>query len=433
MKQTNDINDLTVEDCVELVASISNFKFSTNPELHDLHSFTLHEDNHRIMFSIAKQVFRGTALTHKQHELVKKLLVEYYAEQFAKHNIAIKDHLDNLRLPIRKLDSSHWVELEEVSRDGNTETMIVIRFPFNKKVISRLEELKNGNDKNYFYEKHKHFFPLTEKYIWKLVNIAMRFEQKFDIDESVMSVYNELTTMDKNSFNYIPGIKDNKFINYIQHGIDCATADLGLPTESNLYQYYDRKDYYGLEYFDQEQVQHSLRANNCSSLTTLIVERKTTEVCINDITWPVTEFGQTLYELDRFPLLVVLDETSCMTQLNRFHSVLSNYIPSSQMSVMFRLENEKFEYAREFNQFIHTKGLNNYVDKNTKVVYISNNKVPKPLYKSDWYPIASLVLTRQAMRNPELYINGIDLVMYYDQGSTVSGYNLKWQDRVENI
>jgi hypothetical protein len=100
---------------------------------------------------------------------------------------------------------------------------------------------------------------------------------------------------------------------------------------------------------------------------------------------------------------------------------------------MFRLENEKFEYAREFNQFIHTKGLNNYVDKNTKVVYISNNKVPKPLYKSDWYPIASLVLTRQAMRNPELYINGIDLVMYYDQGSTVSGYNLKWQDRVENI
>ena len=101
-KEPIDINDLTVEDCLELVAGISNFKFSRNKELADLHSFTLHEDNHKIMFSIAKQCFRGTALTPKQHELVKKLLVEYYTPQFTKHNIELKNHLDKLRTPLRK-------------------------------------------------------------------------------------------------------------------------------------------------------------------------------------------------------------------------------------------------------------------------------------------------------------------------------------------
>ena len=34
-KEPIDINDLTVEDCLELVAGISNFKFSRNKELAD--------------------------------------------------------------------------------------------------------------------------------------------------------------------------------------------------------------------------------------------------------------------------------------------------------------------------------------------------------------------------------------------------------------
>ena len=33
-------------------------------------------------------------------------------------------------------------------------------------------------------------------------------------------------------------------------------------------------------------------------------------------------------------------------------------------------------------QFVRDKVLNNYVDKNTKVVYINNNKVQT--YRSDW-------------------------------------------------
>ena len=64
-------DNLTVEDCLELVAGISQLKFSEDPTLNKLQDFNLHEDNHKIMFSIAKQVFKGTALTKRQYDLVQ--------------------------------------------------------------------------------------------------------------------------------------------------------------------------------------------------------------------------------------------------------------------------------------------------------------------------------------------------------------------------
>ena len=53
------------------VWGISNLKWSGVAKLQDLHSFKLHPQL-RIMFSIAKQVFRGTALTQKQIRTCKK-------------------------------------------------------------------------------------------------------------------------------------------------------------------------------------------------------------------------------------------------------------------------------------------------------------------------------------------------------------------------
>ena len=118
---------LTIEDCLELVAGISQLKFHENPDLNKLQNFKLHEDNHKIMFSIAKQVFKGTALTERQYTLVQKLLVEYYTKQFTAHEIDLKDCLKRLRHPLRKINDEHWIKL----REYKTMQMLVIRFPFN--------------------------------------------------------------------------------------------------------------------------------------------------------------------------------------------------------------------------------------------------------------------------------------------------------------
>ena len=123
---------LNTEDCLEIVAGISELKYSSVKELSKIQNFTLHEDNANIMFSIAKQVFRGTALTAKQYALVKKLLVEYYTDQFDAHEIDLKEAVEKLRFPLREIDSSHWIKFVEYKG----ENMIAIRFPFNKKAVS---------------------------------------------------------------------------------------------------------------------------------------------------------------------------------------------------------------------------------------------------------------------------------------------------------
>ena len=52
------------------------------------------------------------------------------------------------------------------------------------------------------------------------------------------------------------------------------------------------------------------------------------------------------------------------------------------MSVLFRLEDK----LNPFNKYIWKNKLNNPVAKNTKIVYISSNKLPKPLLKADFIP-----------------------------------------------
>ena len=104
---------------------------------------------------ITKNFESVTALTFKQYQLVKKLLLEYYVDQFTDHGIDLKEAVEKLRQPLRKIDSSHWIKFTTVKdRYGQDNNTVAIRFPFNKKVIKYIEELKNNSDKEYHYEKH---------------------------------------------------------------------------------------------------------------------------------------------------------------------------------------------------------------------------------------------------------------------------------------
>jgi len=84
--------------------------------------------------------------------------------------------------------------------------------------------------------------------------------------------------------------------------------------------------------------------------------------------------------------------------------------------VLFRIENDKkTEY--NLNNFIKDNNLNNWLDKSTKVVYISKNKLPKLLLRSDWQPMAVLGLSSLRSNNSvQTYtLDATDLVVFYDE------------------
>lgn len=431
MKKVSKIKDLTCEDILELVAGISQLRWSDSSQFQNLHSFTLHPDNHRLMFSIAKQVFRGVALTEKQHKLVRTLLVEYYQDQFTKHSINLKDHIDQLRFEYRKINSDHWIKIQKVKhpKSRQEEQMLVIRFPFNKKVIDRINELKNESDKEYFYDKHKHYFPVNEKYVYKLVTIARRFREKFEIDNEVMSIYNKLEEFTDHREKYVPGIYNNEIKNLPDRAIENIKQDLGEPSDENLYKFYDRRKMYGLVDFDQGIVSDNFR--HLSVLTKKIIDRSTTWVSIHPDNYPLEMLIDSLIELDRFPLLVVLDERDdSLDKLSQLHNRLKLIIPTEQMSVMFRLDSGE-EGPNEFNQFVKSAALNNYVDKNTKVVYISINKMSKPLFNSGWDPVAVFYYSKRSIKgNVYNWLEGKDLYLQYTEGLMP---NFLGRERIDHI
>jgi hypothetical protein len=111
----------------------------------------------------------------------------------------------------------------------------------------------------------------------------------------------------------------------------------------------------------------------------------------------------------------VLNEKTCYDELVQYYNAFNGIIPSESCSVMFRLDNS--DDGINFNQFVRTHNLNNTVDKSTKIVYISNSKLPKPLVKNDWMPTAAISRhSGYAGRGSkvETFIDSLDLVMYYE-------------------
>ena len=81
----------TVEDCLEILAG---FRKESD-------KFSLMKEDYTIMHSIAKQVFKGTALTDRQLALMQKKLPAY-KDQFDNADITLE--LVKLRKPLRSIN-----------------------------------------------------------------------------------------------------------------------------------------------------------------------------------------------------------------------------------------------------------------------------------------------------------------------------------------
>jgi hypothetical protein len=111
-------------------------------------------------------------------------------------------------------------------------------------------------------------------------------------------------------------------------------------------------------------------------------------------------------------MLVILTPDTAHDTLFEIHNVLKNIIPSEEMAVLFRKDGTDL-----FNEYVKTQKLNNKVDINTKVVYISSIKLPKPLLQSDWHASCSLSFDSSKLTYNHVsgYVDTFDLRITYDE------------------
>jgi len=386
----------TIEDCLEILVGLKlDYKFDLN----------LNDRN--ILSSIGRQVFRKIPLTDRQFKLVSTKILSY-KDNFDKAGIVNFDEaINNLRMPLREIDRSKYITIvDSVKSYAQAEgrdtykadwKWIKIRFPFSKKDIVKIEEIVNNHRKEYEHQRgsHEHYFRLTENTAFSIVE---KFKDKsFVIDKEIVEIYDNVFEIKQNVEKHIPCIKEGVLYNVNQNTIKTINEQT-----DNLTQVIDRHRRFGIENFNQ---------SPSGSLKDTIAYRTDMSIHVQPSSNTIDELILSMYELNRFPLIVLLDESNAENQLHQFYNSVKNLISNDEQSILFRQEGQT-----EFNKFIKTKKLNNWVDRNTKIVYASTNKLPKVLLTADWSPIASISYNSGMNRQLSTFVSDrCDLVIYYDE------------------
>jgi hypothetical protein len=383
-----------------------------------------------IMYSIARQVFRGKSFTDRQLDVVC-LKLNYYSDQFTDLGYTNLQNILNMkvtRTPLRNVDRSQWIKIVDEpkrntpmftsqmgSRRKNKKdnepaknSHIAIRFPFSKRMIQIIESLAYKHKIGYYHEKgtHIHYFKLSENSVYDVVET---FKNKdYNIDQELLAYAEQVKQIKQNPEAYVPGVYNFELKNTSESLNKSVTKHLGELSIHNIHLYKDRSLLYGLDHFDEI---HDY-VNKTSVLTQRIINRTEPSVFISKNEWSLDAVISSLTELKRFPLLIVIPESNPLDFLSYTYQSIKGFVHKDKISTMFRLDNKT---GGDFNDYIKANNLNNSLAKDTEVVYISSSKkFPKPLFESDWQPESVLLL--ESIRNPRLdpYFTR-DLVVHYDE------------------
>jgi hypothetical protein len=377
---------LNLEDCLEHLAGLRESPVK----------FTIEQTDFTIMNSIARQCFKGMALTDRQSALMHGKL-QTYRDQFMNLDWDFDYAVNQLRQPLRSIDRSKYIKFQD-----NT---IVVRFPFNKTDICYIHEFA-GTAEGYHHEKgtHIHYFEYNERNVLNLLN---RFTKKdFVIDDELLEIYNKIKVINDNPQQYLSGINDN--YNLININPKLATTiqkEVGEASAESFTKLYDRRFRYGFNYVtDFGKARNELEHQIASRTDAMYHSKPSTESADSILS--------ALWNLDRFPLLVILDNDLAEEQLYMFANYYRDILDTKEQSVLFRLE----EKDSGFNQLVKDRKLNNWVDKDTKVVYISKSKLPKLLVKNEWKPSATFSFTSSLDRYLNNYVSfNCDLIVYREE------------------
>jgi hypothetical protein len=374
-----------LEDCLEHLAGLHKSSVT----------FTIKKADYTIMNSIARQCFKGVALTDRQFDVMKEKLVAY-KHQFIEAGIDdFENAITQTRLPLRTIDRSKYIKVQDDT--------IVIRFPFRKVDITSIQQISSTAE-GYYHKKgtHLHEFAYNEV---NVLNLLDRFSAKeYKIDDELLEIYAKIKTIQEAPHEYLSGIIDHHKLININSKLDLIIKnELGSLSNDTLSQFIDRRFRYGFNYVE---------LTTSTTLAHKIASRKEVMYQSKPSLESIGEVINALWELNRFPLLVVLDKNNAEEQLYEFANYYRDILQPSDQSVLFRLEDPE----AGFNQLVKDRKLNNWVDNNTKVVYISKDKLPKLLINCKWKPIATFSYNSRMDKFVDSFISfNCDLVIYREE------------------
>jgi len=414
-----ELEDFSIEDIVEIVVG----------QQQQLGAFALLPKDKSVLGSMGKQTAKGTSLTDLQYKLLYTILVQdHYIAQFEHRGFTKETYLavlSNTRTELRDVDRSKTMtvtyEIPSIrnrwtAASGTAETVtkdspwIKLSFPFNKKHLVSVNEFSKLTS-NYVHltSSRDHYFKIDERVVYELVK---EFQYKgYTIDKELIEFYNEIKHVAKNPTEYQPTVKNGELVNFHPATEKWLLDHYGVPSQDTAVRYKDHSIQFDIANIDEALLSDA--SETLSALSKSLINRKSVQVLVRPDDWLQTDIVHSLVELERLPVLVILDTDDCLRDLRTSFERFNQYVDRSEVSVLFRVSNE---VNPAFNTFVKEHKINNPVTEKTKVVYICKDKLPKPLLKSEWMPESVVRIGSTRLQTKiDQWICDCDMVIHYDK------------------
>jgi hypothetical protein len=318
-----------------------------------------------ILYSINSQIKKYMALTENQGKLVTKIFNENI--NLYSSILNIKDILNNqlYKMQFRKLEYFKKIYISKL--DGNSHKIVIEFKPYNIKINNLLK--KNFSNNFYRDGKYRYILSCNEKNILLVVNTFKNLE--FDIDLSITDLYNKIKNIQNSIDSYIPIASldnekiilsncSNSVINYINNNIsDNFMANCRLLRSLNIKLGND--------------ITNKIMNSSITQSTKDFFNSKTSNSIKNNI--------DVINDTNSYPVLIIMRDDGELDLLSRYIKYFTESgIEYKHISVLYRSKEND-----DFNTYIKENLLNNFVDSDTKVVFIKY-KIPKILYNLEFKP-----------------------------------------------
>ena len=336
----------------------------------------------KIVYSLSSQLTRGLGFTEKQSVLAVRLAKKYKTQLSQEFNIDITTFLDNpiFKYSIRVVNSSRLIKI--ITGEGNKKR-IAVYFPYDETLIQQIRNFKKeltekwqnsgraialANQISWNEELRCWTFPLWEDSIdWISNNLT---NPEFSVDDEIKEYINAVNLVKENIENHLP------MVSSINGTVEYKNVHPRIPKieTTNLIESLFIARNYGITTWD-EKVEELLEQDSVNSVSRQLLRHPQGKIfALDSEKYSIADLNEVInyHKL----LLVIIPGGSEIENLKfSVNSLTDLGISSENMSVLFRLDNQT---GKEFNELIKTCKLNNPLDENTKVIFVSG-KIPKTL------------------------------------------------------
>ena len=354
----------------------------------------------KILKSLCTVISAPSFITENQGRLLVKLLNENKA-----HLVTVADLLENSlayplwSYPFRPVDQTKKMYIK-AAHSGDLAIHLEIANNANlRKVMNNLhKELDSGitsvNGRVFLTS-------LTEKNIVALVDACIPYG--FDISDDLKNHYDTIKSwkIEEIQSRYITdNLSDTNLYREL-------TKELGNVADTDLAIVQDRSMRY--QYFVNTPENTEKNLKNSISL------RSSPKVWINSTTTELVDVITELKNLQRFPILIVMEnhmQPKALENLKNLDNALQKCEISDGVGIYFRLDNDPI--GKEFNALIADRKYNSALGDQTLVACVPNGKIPKFFLKNQWKPMAVIALgTSLRHSKTSVYANCCDLIISY--------------------